>query len=114
MCFKFNITRAEKYLKEEKLINLNKCTIRKIYKKISKSIYKYYLLQYVTDIFAEENAWGYFATDESLFTHIKGKQIWVLNIINTSNKEFRIMVTLIRDTSNLKKFITFFFLQVII
>ena len=38
LCFKFKITRAEKYLKEEKLINLNKCTIRKIYKKIRKSI----------------------------------------------------------------------------
>lgn len=108
LCFKYNITRAEKYLKEEKLININKCTIRKIYKKIRKSIYEYYLLQYATDIFAEENTWEYFATDESLFTHIKGKQIWVLNIINTATKEFRIMVTLNRDTANLKKFITYF------
>ena len=66
------------------------------------------MLQYATDIFAEENAWGYFATDESLFTYVKGKQIWVLNIINTSNKEFRIVIALNRDTSNLKKFITFF------
>ena len=66
------------------------------------------MLQYATDIFEEENKWGYFATDEALFTHIKGKQIWVLNIINTSNKNFRLMVTLNRDTSTLKNFITSF------
>ena len=38
----------------------------------------------------------------------KSKQIWVLNIINTVNKDFRINVTLSRDTPNLKKFITYF------
>jgi hypothetical protein len=71
-----------------------------------KTIYQYYLLQYTIDNFAEENAWGYYATDECLFTNIKGKQIWILNIINTTNKEFRIAVTLSRDTHDLKKFIT--------
>ena len=102
LCLKYNITKAEKYLKEEKHININKYIIRKIYKKMRKTIYQYYLLQYATDNFAEEN----YATDECLFTHIKGKQIWVLNIINTINKEFRIAVTLSIDTHNLKKFIT--------
>ena len=63
-------------------------------------------MQYATDNFAEENSWGYYAIDECLFTHIKGKQIWVLNIINAMNKGFRIAVTLSWDTSKLKKFIT--------
>ena len=62
-------------------------------------------MQYEKDIFAEENTWGYYSADESLFTHIKGKQIWVLNIINTINKEYRISITLSRDTPHLKKFI---------
>ena len=51
-------------------------------------------MQYAIDIFAEEKAWEYYSADESLFTHIKGKQIWVLDIINTINQEYRISVTL--------------------
>ena len=65
-------------------------------------------MQYEKDIFAEENTWGYYSADESLFTHIKGKQIWVLNIINTINKKYRISITLSRDTPHLKKFITIY------
>ena len=72
---KYNITKAEKYLKGEKHINKNKYTIRKIYKKMRKTIYQYYLLQYATDNFVEKIAWRYYVTDECLFIHIKGKQL---------------------------------------
>ena len=65
-------------------------------------------MQYATDVFAEEKAWEYYSADESLFTHIKGKQIWVLNIINTINKKYTISITLSRDTPYLKKFITIY------
>ena len=104
LCLKLNINKTEKYLKEEKFINLNKSIIRNIFKNICKTIYQFYLLQYLKDVFAEENTWGYYSADESLFTHIKGKQIWVLNIINTINKKYRISITLSRDTPYLKKF----------
>ena len=59
-------------------------------------------MQYETDIFAEENKWNYFAAEDSLFTHINKKQVWVLDFINTATKEFRIVAALSRDTNILK------------
>ena len=72
---------------------------------IRKTLYNYVFIKYETDIFDEENKWGYYATEESLFTPINNKQIWVLDIINTITKEFRIISTLSRGTSAIKIFI---------
>ena len=69
---------------------------------IRKTLYNYVFIKYETDIFDEENKWGYYATEESLFTPINNKQIWVLDIINTITKEFRIFANLSRDTPVIK------------
>ena len=79
--------------------------IKNIFIQIKKTIYDYYILQYETDIFTEENKWNYFAAEESLFTYINDKQIWVLDVINTATKEFRIVAALSRETNILKNFI---------
>ena len=44
--------------------------------------------------------------DESKFTSLNYKLIWILNMINTATKDFHLVVTKIRDTENTKAFIT--------
>ena len=100
---KFNINQAKKYLAEEKNILYSSKVIREIYKEIKKSIYLYYILKYESEEFAQENRWAYYAADESEFTHIDNKSIWVVNVINTNTKEFRLEVTKSREAINLKK-----------
>ena len=77
-----------------------------MFKEIRKTIYLYYLLKYESEEFAEENKWAYYATNESLFIHIRNNSIWVLNIINTNTKDFCFEVTKSREATKLKKFIT--------
>ena len=43
--------------------------------------------------------------DESLFGHRDNAQIWILGIIDTSSKEFRIEGSISRNSETLKKFI---------
>ena len=88
-----------------KNIFCSKEIIGKVYILIREALYNYHILNYKTDIFAEENKWGYYAAEESLFTHINNKQIWVLDIIIPITKEFRIFATLNRDTPVIKNFI---------
>ena len=55
----------------------------------------------------------FYAADESLFTHHKNEKIWVLDIVNTNTKDFRILVSKNRDPDTLQEFITKFFQLVI-
>ena len=87
----------QKYLLEEKNIKVSILEIVKIYKKIREILYDYYNVV--------ENNDEFFATDESEFTHLNGDQIWVLNLVNTTTKDFRLVVTKNRNTKTLQKFI---------
>ena len=35
----------------------------------------------------------FYSADESLFTHHKNEQIWVLDIVNTNTKDFKILAS---------------------
>ena len=63
---------------------------------------------YHTEILGDTNYGGYFAADESLFGHRDNTQIWILGIIETSSKKFRIEKSLSRNADTLKKFISKF------
>ena len=86
-----------KYLKEYKQISITYKSIYKIYNEIRRIIYKYLSITYQTDILGEENKNDYFSVDESLFTHLNLKQIWILGIINNAKKEFRLEGSFKRD-----------------
>ena len=45
-------------------------------------------MQYNVEEFGIEDNEEFYA-DESLFTHHKNEQIWVLDIVNTNTKDFR-------------------------
>ena len=105
ICLNFNKAVAQKYLLEEKNIKVSILEIVKIYKKIREILYDYYNVVYETEPFAIENNDEFFATDESEFTHLNGDQIWVLNLVNTTTKDFRLVVTKNRNTETLQKFI---------
>ena len=86
-----------KYLKEYKQISITYKSIYKIYNEIRRIIYKYLSITYQTGILGEENKNDYFSVDESLFTNLNLKQIWILGIINNAKKEFRLEGSFIRD-----------------
>ena len=46
-----------------------------------------------------------FAIDESLFIHLDNRQLWVIGIINTITKKFRLELSFTRDASVLKNII---------
>ena len=48
----------------------------------------------------------FFSVDESLFVHSNNKQVWILGIIDNTNKDFRLDGTFNRDTASLKNFIS--------
>ena len=50
----------------------------------------------------------FYSADESLFTHHKNEQIWVLDIVNTNTKYFRILASKNRDADTLQEFISKF------
>ena len=53
----------------------------------------------------EESEHNYFSLDECNIISIKGIQIWLLGIIDTESKDFRIEPVLNRDAETLKVFI---------
>ena len=48
---------------KKKNIFCSKEIIRKVYMLIRKTLYNYVFIKYETDIFAEENKWGYCGAD---------------------------------------------------
>ena len=63
MKFNKNINKNKKFLVEKKNIYCSKEIIRKVYILIRTILYNYVILKYETDIFAEENKWGYYGAD---------------------------------------------------
>ena len=73
---------------------------------IRKSIACYIKKLYITKIISTLNGNNNYAIDESLFTHINNESIWVIGIVDTSNKfNFRCNISKIRNNVYLKKFI---------
>ena len=58
---------------------------------------------YDTEFISDINKNEIFSADESLINHNNHRQIWLLGIINNRNKQFRIVGTLSRDGTTLKK-----------
>ena len=73
------------------------------------TIYYYYIIQYQTEEFGIQDNNDFYAADESLFTHHNNEQIWVLDIVNTDTKDFRILTVKNRDSDTLQNFITKFY-----
>ena len=46
LCLKFNINKTQKYLSQEKNINVSDKIIRKVFHKIRETLYYYYLIVY--------------------------------------------------------------------
>lgn len=73
---------------------------------IRKSIACYIKKLYITKIISTLNGNNNYAIDESLFTHINNESIWVIGIVDTSNKfNFRCNISKIKNNVYLKKFI---------
>ena len=106
LCLKFNINKTQKYLSQEKNINVSDKIIRKLFHKIRGTLYYYYLIVYNVEEFVVENRREYFSCNESKFTTLNNELIWLLDMINTETKDFRLVVTKIRDTEKIKAFIT--------
>lgn len=77
-------------------------TIRNILTKLRLTISHYLRDKYALEYLADENANRKIAIDESLFTHYENKQIWVIGMIDTNTKEFRLVPTFSRDSNTLK------------
>ena len=60
-------------------------------------------MQYNVEEFGIENNDEFYAGDESFFTHHNNEQIWVLDIVKTNTKDFRIVVIKNRDSGTLKE-----------
>ena len=60
---------------------------------------------YASESISSKNKNEFFSMDESLINHKKGRQIWLLGVINNQSKEFRIEGTFNRDASTIAKFI---------
>ena len=56
----------------------------------------------------EKDERKYFSIDESLISHLGGKQVWLLGIIDNSKKDFRLEASFKRDETTVKAFISKF------
>ena len=80
-------------------------TIRNILLKLRHIIAHFLRDKYEIEDFTKENNNQKIAIDESCFTHIENKQVWVIGLINTVSKEFRLIPTFKRDSIALKEII---------
>ena len=60
---------------------------------------------YASEPISFKNKNEFFSMDESLINHKYGRQIWLLAVINSQSKVFRIEGTFIRDATTIAKFI---------
>ena len=104
LCLEKNVNKTIEYIKAFKEINVTKRTVSLAFKEFRDIIYRYLELTYQTHLFRELNQGGYFSVDESLFGHRDNAQIWILGIIDTSQKDFRLEGCLSRNSETLKKF----------
>lgn len=104
--FKFNVHEAFNYLTNTKKLVVSETFIRNVYDKIRKYIYYYYIIEYSTEKFGEENEQKYYAIDECLFSHdVNRNQLWVIGLIETTNKDFRLVLARNRDADTIKTFV---------
>ena len=102
-----NSPAIEAFLKNTYSIEINIITIRNILNEIRKIFYRYYIIEYQSNLLGERDANNNFSIDESLFTHnLKGEQIWVIGCVNNSTKDFRVEAVCNRNSETLKGFIT--------
>ena len=81
--------------------------IRKVYNKMRKIIYDYYLIDYESGYISLKNMRESLSVDESHFTNLKsGEQVWILGLINIRTREFGHQSSTNRNGCILKKFIT--------
>ena len=105
ICKEYNVEKALKYVAGSLNYNISNKLIYKIYREMRIIIHKYMRFVYETEIFAKENANGFYSIDESLIGHKNGNQLWLFGAINNISKEFRIEVCFERNTDTMKKFI---------
>ena len=55
---------------------------------------------YELEILANENELRKIAMDESLFTHMNNKPLWVIGLIDTNSKKIRLIPIFTRDARN--------------
>ena len=83
ICREMSAPAIEAFLKNTYSIEINIITIRNILNEIRKIFYRYYIIEYQSNLLGERDANNNFSFDESLFTHnLKGEQIWVIGCLN--------------------------------
>ena len=87
------------------LDSINMSIIYSVIGNLRKYIAHYLKEVYMTSL-VESNLGEYVAVDESLFCHNHGnEQIWLIGLVNTRNKNFRIEAVKSRDSDILEKII---------
>ena len=98
-----NASKIYKSITNNSAINISdEQTIRNILIKLRQAIAYFLNDKYELEVFADENKNQKIVIDESLFTYIENKQIWVISLINIQTKEFRLIPLLKRDSTTLK------------
>ena len=87
-------------------IPITKDMIYKILKYMRLYIANYFKDLYKLENISTENAYDYYAIDESDFVKINGNILWVIGIINTRTNYIRLEVSYTRDQSIMKKIIS--------
>ena len=80
-------------------------TIRNILIKLRQTIAHFLKDKYELEALADENQNKKIAVDESCFTHYNNKQVWIIGLINTQTKEFRLIPSYTRNTPKIKEII---------
>lgn len=83
-------------------------TVRNILTILKQCIAHYFKDKYEIELLATENENKKFAVDETLITHINGHQVWLVGIINTQTKDFRLIPVYNRNYTILNYIITKF------
>ena len=87
-------------------ISITKDMIYKILKYMRIYIANYFKDLYKIENISTENAYNYYAIDDSDLVKINGNILWVIGIINTSTKYIGLEVSFNRDQSIMKKIIS--------
>ena len=88
LLFDFNAKKTREYINTQFDENVSGNVISKVYKEIRVVICKYLKISYQSNLLADKNQNKYLSVDESLITHVEGKQVWLLGIIDNANKDF--------------------------
>ena len=91
-------------MKNEKNVNVSAGVVSGVYKCVRTVVCEYFYCSCQLELLEEGNGDKTCLIDENNFTHTKsGKAIWVLVIIEKESKQFRLEVSLNRDTTAIKK-----------